>query len=171
MPSAIQFPLSASNQCYQKCCQFGSQLFQKSTVEDCFSVLSLRLSRTERRGADTVLQPDLYSGQDVYYIKKVMGLCKSTCPTFLQNFLKPSTTSKRQIRLAVGRGEEVCAQTLSSPPNASLIIQRLFPLLLSLYSSIYSIDIAVHFLVPHLFDIITCNTRWNIFKIQHALQF
>lgn len=46
-------------------------------------VLAFRLSRTERRGADTVPQPDLYSGQAVYYIKKALGLCKSTCPTFL----------------------------------------------------------------------------------------
>lgn len=77
-------------------------------------VLPLCLSRTEQLGTDTVPQPDLYSGQAVYYIKKVMGLCKSTCPTFLPNFLKPSTTSERQIRLAVGRGEEVCAQTLQT---------------------------------------------------------
>lgn len=80
-------------------------------------VLPLRLSRTEQRAADTVPQPDLYSGQAVYYIKKVMGLCKSTCPTFFQNFLKPSTIREHQIRLAVRRGEEVCAQTLPSPQS------------------------------------------------------
>lgn len=93
----------------------------------------LSASRTEQRAADTVPQPDLYSGQAVYYIKKVMGLCKSTCPTFLQNFLKPSTTSKRQIRLAFGRGEVVCAKILPTPLKDSSVIQRLFSLLLSLY--------------------------------------
>lgn len=49
----------------------------------CLPVLAFCLWRTEQRGADNVLQPDLYSGQAVYYIKKVLGLCKSTCPTFL----------------------------------------------------------------------------------------
>lgn len=48
-------------------------------------------------------QPDLYSGQTVHYIKKEMGICKCTFPPFLQNLLKPSTTSERQIRLAVGK--------------------------------------------------------------------
>ncbi len=113
-----------SNQCYQKCCHFCSLCrwtnFSRSPPWKRYSrlpVLPLCLSRTEQWGVDIVPQPDLYSGQAVYYIKKVMGLCKSTCSTFLQNFLKPSTTSECQIRLAVGRGEEVCAQTLPSPQS------------------------------------------------------
>lgn len=132
MPSVIQFPPSAINAIKNVASSFRSvdeptfPEVHHGTDTPHLPVLPLRLSRTEQRGADTVPQPDLYSGQAVYYIKKVMGLCKSTCPTFLQNFLKPSTTSERQIRLAVGRGEEVFAQTLPSPPTVSSVIQRLF---------------------------------------------
>lgn len=77
LPSAIQLLLSAPNQCYQKCCLLcGWTNFSKCSPTNrycCLSVLVFCLSRTEQRGADTVLQPDLYSGQAVYYIKKVLG--------------------------------------------------------------------------------------------------
>lgn len=128
-------------------------------------ILPLCLSRTEQRGADTVPQPDLYSGQAVYYIKKVMGLCKSTCPTFLQNFLKPSTTSERQIRWLLGEVKKsVHKHCRTSPQSFKGCFTCSCP-------SIYSTDIAVHLLVLHLFDTIACNTRWNILKVQPTLQF
>lgn len=77
LPSAIQLLLSAPNQCYQKCRPLcGWTNFSKCPPTNrycCLSVLVFCLSRTEQRGADTVLQPDLYSGQAVYYIKKVLG--------------------------------------------------------------------------------------------------
>lgn len=116
--------------------------------------LLLRSSRTEQRGADTAPQPDLYSGQAVHYIKQETGFCKSTCPTFLPNSLKPSTTSGRQISVAVGKRW----RSRRTNSDARWMIQRLR---LSLCSSIYSADIAAQFLVPHLFDI-TCITCWNI---------
>lgn len=154
LPSAIQLlvsvPKSMLSKKQKKCgqvCRWTPafpEIHHRADVP-CLPVLAPP-SRTERRGADAVLQPDLYSGHAVCYIKKVLGLCKSTCPTFLPNFLKPSTTSEPKIRLAVGRGEGVCAQMLPSRLN--------------ICPSIYSTDNAAHF--PCTAPV--CNARWKILK-------
>ncbi|TNN42401.1 hypothetical protein EYF80_047414 [Liparis tanakae] len=76
----------------------------------------------EGRGADTVLQPDLYSGQDVYYIKTGTGLCKSTCPTFLTQ-LPEAFQYKRASDKTVGKASGhllkrlVCWRLLAGRPG------------------------------------------------------
>lgn len=166
LPSAIQLLLSAPNQCYQKCCQFCRWTnFSRSPPQNryasspCPCLLPLK-DRTERRGADTVPQPDLYSGQAVYYIKKALGLCKSTCPTFLPK-LPEAFHYERASDKAGCLGEvkksvhKRCRLRWTSTQPFKGCFHCRCP-------SIYSTDNAVHFLVLHPFDIIVCNTRWNI---------
>lgn len=56
------------------CCVDGPTFPNIHQQTDTVVYLSLSsASQGQNRGADTVLQPDLYSGQAVYYIKKVLG--------------------------------------------------------------------------------------------------
>lgn len=106
-----------------------SHFSQKSTTVVTLSVFSpppLPLSRAEGRGADTVLQPDLYSGQDVYYIKTRTGLCKSTCPTFLTH-LPEAFQYKRAFDKTVGEVNIFLHCSRPSPPRSThLLSQHIF---------------------------------------------
>lgn len=165
LPSAIQLLLSAPNQCYQKCRPLsGWTNFSKCPPTNrycCLSVLVFCLSRTEQRGADTVLQPDLYSGQAVYYIKKVLGPLEIYLPHF-----SSQTSGSLPLQASFRYG-----QMLGEVKKSVHKRWRLYSASTQLFKgcfrcicpSINSTDNAVHFLILHLFDIIMCNTRWNIF--------
>lgn len=90
----FSFPCVYLINAIKKCCRAVDGW--TSTMEEILPIslfFLLRFSRTEQWGADTVWQPDLYSGQTVYYIKKVMGFCKCTCPTFLKKKKKKTSWS------------------------------------------------------------------------------
>lgn len=153
--------MSSPNRCDQKCCQFCRWTkFSKSPPQKSLFLPALvfRLSRMERRGADTVPQPDLYSGQAVYYIKKVLGLCKSTCFTFsFPNFPKPWAIIETPIRGEVKKS----AKPWTSPQPFSGCFPCFCP-------SICLTDNAEHFFALCLFDM--CNIRWNIPVPAHTFE-
>lgn len=108
-------------------------------------------------------QPDLYSGQALYYIKKVMGICKSTCLTFLQNFF-----------LLFWRGEKVlCSNAVAA---AAAVSSKIFPPVIQflLHPPIFlllHLQQAVFFSHRNCLIEIVCNNSWNILRIQAVLCF